>query len=362
MDLILLAIGALFVLSWRWAPNTLARDYIDHRTTMTINGFFLFLVFFSHFSSYLPAQTQLFHLSGIWLHIQRQVIVTPFLFFSGYGIMTQLIRRGHQYVDSFPVKRFFFVWFRFFVAVSLFWLVSLVMHVDYPLRKVALAYTGLVSIGNSNWYIFVVLVLYIVTYVAFKLFGKRQTLALVVTGLLILAYVVVAYRRRMVPAFYNTIFCYYAGMLYAVHKDRITRWVAGSWPRYLLTGLLLAAAFCATYLLVSRTIFGWRVLWYELMSVSFALGVTWFAMRVRVVNPLLAYMGGGAMFSLYMLQRLPMIVGSRLGLQANPIPYFLLVVVATFAISWVFEYVVNAVLGVLIHKRTAVAGIGEHKK
>ncbi|WP_262316085.1 acyltransferase family protein [Lacticaseibacillus parakribbianus] len=361
MDLILLAIGALFVLSWRWAPDTQDRDYLDHRTTMTINGFFLFLVFFSHFATYLPVQTQLFRLSGIWLHIQRQVIVTPFLFFSGYGIMTQLIRRGHRYVDSFPVRRFFFVWFRFFVAVSLFWLVAEIMHVSYPLSRIALAYTGVVSIGNSNWYIFAVLVLYILTYVAFKLFGRRQQVALAVMGLLLVGYTVVAY-QHLVPAFYNTIFCYYAGMLFAVHKDRITAAVAGSWPRYLLAGVLVAAMFAASYLLVSRTQAGWRVLWYELMSVSFALGVTWFAMRVRVVNPLLAYMGGGAMFSLYMLQRLPMIVGSKLGLSAQPIPYFLIVVVSTFAISWVFEYVVNAVLQVLIHKQTAMPGVAEHKK
>lgn len=52
MDLILVMIAVMFLGSIRLTPRP---DHLDRQTTATINGFFLLLVMFSHFITYLPS-------------------------------------------------------------------------------------------------------------------------------------------------------------------------------------------------------------------------------------------------------------------------------------------------------------------
>ena len=62
------------------------KDYLDKNMTTTINGMFVITVFFSHFLTYIE-NTNIYdqYLINI-LHFIGQLMVTSFLFYSGYGI------------------------------------------------------------------------------------------------------------------------------------------------------------------------------------------------------------------------------------------------------------------------------------
>lgn len=81
------------------------RDYIDYDGIQPIKGIFILLVFMSHFVQYVE-------LDGIWdlpyFQIRRylgQLIVVPFLFYSGYGIAESIRKKGSGYINRMPVSR-----------------------------------------------------------------------------------------------------------------------------------------------------------------------------------------------------------------------------------------------------------------
>ena len=86
-----------------------------------------------------------------------QLIVVSFLFYSGYGIMIPIIKEGSEYYLSIHTKRLFKVWYHFEIAIILFIFIVVTLGKDYNISKYMLAFTGWVSIGNSDWYVFAVL-------------------------------------------------------------------------------------------------------------------------------------------------------------------------------------------------------------
>ena len=72
---------------------------LSKEQTTCINGIFVLFVFLSHFGQY---ETMPWN----WLLLGLgQLMVAPFLFYSGYGIMEQIQRRGIVYIDGMPRKK-----------------------------------------------------------------------------------------------------------------------------------------------------------------------------------------------------------------------------------------------------------------
>ena len=62
----------------------------------------------------------------------------------------------------------------FDIAVALFLICDIILGKHYDLKTVLLAFTGWTSIGNSNWYIFAVIILYFIVLLSFTVFKKKQ--------------------------------------------------------------------------------------------------------------------------------------------------------------------------------------------
>ncbi len=85
------------------------------------------------------------------------------------------IMHKDSYVRTIP-KRTLKLLIRFDVAIVLFLIVGLMIGKHYPLQRILLSFIGWKSVGNSNWYIFVVLCLYVFTFVADTIFKNKYTL------------------------------------------------------------------------------------------------------------------------------------------------------------------------------------------
>ena len=90
-------------------------DYIGIRTTSVINGLFIWLVFMSHFTQYLPE-----YANNIIGTVMGQLVVVMFLFYSGYGIMESIKLKGVIYILNIPKKRFLGTLYKFIIAVNFF--------------------------------------------------------------------------------------------------------------------------------------------------------------------------------------------------------------------------------------------------
>ncbi|MBR3123811.1 MAG: hypothetical protein IKF42_00035, partial [Mogibacterium sp.] len=149
-------------------PGEFNTDYLDKKNTTAVNGIFVVLVLFSHYVQYadfegpfdMPYLTLRQHLG--------QMVVATFLFYSGYGMMEAIRRKGDGYVRKI-LSKFWQLLFRFDLAVLLYLAVNQILDIHFPLREVLLAFTTWTVIGNSNWYITAVLILYVIMYISFRI-------------------------------------------------------------------------------------------------------------------------------------------------------------------------------------------------
>lgn len=141
-------------------------EYVDKNTTTAVNGIFVILVVFSHYAQYA-------NFEGIYdtpylvlrEHLNQMVVAT-FLFYSGYGMMEAFRKQAQGYLKKIPSK-FFTLLLRFDIAVCLFGILGtgLDLGIDYNLKRILLSFIGWDNLGNSNWYIFVILMIYIYIYI-----------------------------------------------------------------------------------------------------------------------------------------------------------------------------------------------------
>lgn len=145
-------------------------NYLEISRTNSIKGIFILLVFLSHARNYISAYAEYSQnpLNGIYDIFQNhlgQGVVIMFLFYSGYGVMESIKKKGTNYINAIPKKRFAKTLINFDIAVIIFILLNLCLSTlkNYTIPKVLLSFIGWESVGNSNWYIFAMLVMYLIT-------------------------------------------------------------------------------------------------------------------------------------------------------------------------------------------------------
>lgn len=336
MNLILLAVLLLGI--WGIRPR---RDnaHLSKEQTGAVNGFFVLLVFLRHTVDYitLGPWDALFGKVNAQLD---QLIVVPFLFYSGYGIMRSIRTKGHPYVASIPWNRFFRVWYHFAIAVALYLILGLCIGKDYGVMRIVLSFTGWDSIGNSNWYIFATFCMYLFTWISFSLFRRNYTLAAISLAGMSALYILILRQWKGIW-WYDTALVYPAGLFYGLFQERIEGFLNKKRCLPLLAAALCAGAFVLCFFLQSSLIAR------EGMAVFFALTVLSVTMLLRFGNPVLAFLGKYT-FEIYILQRIPMILLRNC--FSNQYIYLAVACCATLVLAVLFRRLLERTDGWLYHK------------
>lgn len=197
-------------------------EYVTRERTATINGIFIWLVFLSHISGYmrgtLPAADAYFLRHSVG-HI-GQCVVATFFFFSGYGIMTSLRKKGTEYAASLLTNRLLFLVFHMSIAVLLFTVVQYIFGKSIPLSQIALSAVGWDSVGNSNWFIFITLLSYVFISFAYLIFHKASNITVVACVTLFFALSIPLLKHKG-GWWVDTCLCIPAGMLFCIIRNRI---------------------------------------------------------------------------------------------------------------------------------------------
>ena len=306
-------------------------QYLTKDATLPVKGFFVLLVFYRHFKACLTYTGSATDLIFLRLdHVSGQLIVTMFLFYSGYGIYESIKKKGREYVSHFPVRRFLPVWVGYAACVTVYLVANLILGREMELKSVLRAYACLGGIDNPSWYICVTLILYVLVFLCFLGFADREDrggkLALTVFTFATLAVAVVLFFWRS-DKYYNTIFCFVTGMWYSYYKDRIDGVLR---KRY---WMILGAAACLAVI----TWFPAMKLapFYCVHSTIFSLFVVFMTVKLRTGSKVLTFLGNHV-FSMYMLQRLPMVVLK--GHIPNGFLYFVISFAITVAMALVYDY------------------------
>lgn len=201
--------------------------YLSYDMTNAVKGIFILLVFMRHANQYILGSGYDFNSYGdaLLLNINSclgQSIVTLFLFYSGYGVMESIKKKGDEYITSFPRKRVLSLLINFDIAVLLYVFVVVLLNNHVTVKQCILSLFAWESVGNSNWYIFVIQICYISTWLVFYI--SRKTLSNSINYKTISALIVLLLATMVCLSYckeeywYDTILCYGAGCLFSLKR------------------------------------------------------------------------------------------------------------------------------------------------
>lgn len=330
--------------------NKFVEDYISKKNTTAIKGIFVILIVFSH-------ATQYINLSGPYdppyvslkSHLD-QMVVSMFLFYSGYGIMESIYKKGFSYIKSFPVKRCLKVLINFDIAVLLYLLLNSLLGQSYSLETILFSMIGWKSVGNSNWYIFAVLVLYIFTFAAFYLLKFRSSRLFYYYGTCILTFfslcLVYFEMKAGQPTWcYNTIILYSMGCWYSLLKNKIEPFVQKNDYTYTFSVIVVLTI----YMISFQYRWDYGIEGYTIWAIAFTALVLLFTMKFTCTGHILNWFGDHV-FSIYMMQRIPMILLNYMGIsKSHKYMFIVMCFLITIFIAQIFDYLTDKIWKSLAH-------------
>ena len=344
MALFYLLLSLLVVSRLRVQSQGFYTDYLSVETTNAVKGVFIALVFIKHATPYICNSNYVFDdsfWSRLFLFVDMEVgqwIVAMFLFYSGYGVMTSIQNKGDRYVSSIPSKRILSTLINFDIAVALFVIVSLLFHHTYSLKDYLLSFIGWESVGNSNWYIFVIMLCYLITYICLKVdvstenqysYSRRIVISF---SLLTVSVLVLSYLK---PSWwYDTMLCFGMGMFYSVWRERIEVILKRYyWP-------ILSALFLLL-ICIGNIPYSVKGFVYNVYCIVFCLLVLMLTMKFKINNSSLIWAGKN-LFPLYIYQRVPMIILSSICggtiVSSYPVIYTFACLLITLLFAYFYRY------------------------
>lgn len=317
-------------------------NYLALDRTNAIKGLFILLVFLSHARNCISTLPQyssdpLNSFYDLFQDHLGQGVVVMFLFYSGYGVMESIKKKGSDYIHTFPKNRFAKTLLHFDIAVLLFVILDLCLGTlkDYSVLHVLLSFTGWESIGNSNWYIFAILILYLITYFAFKIFKNKTSKAVWLVTVLTVVYITVLALVGKDAWWFDTVLLYPLGMWYSVGKDKIETFVRKKPINYFALLILCCTVFIVSHLLSSN------IICYEISLVALCAVIVVVTIKVDINNKILEFFGKH-LFEIYILMRIPMIVLLHFE-ETNSYLFVAISFVVTLLISVLFKKFFNIV-------------------
>lgn len=321
--------------------------YMSRERTCMVNGFFIWVVFISHMNGY---NVDVWIGDKAVLKCVRQLgqcCVATFFFYSGYGIMVSLKRK--EYIKQLVLNRLPTLTMYMTMAVCTFWLVQSLYGNKFPIRQILLSCVGWNSIGNSNWFIFVTLIAYLIiaaSWVVAHRIGKLAVVALAAVFFVCLIAMLRCYKGYW---WYDTCLCIPAGMIFCLTRERIEQTIHKCKLPAWIPGILAIPISLVMYHHLGR----WPYL-NNISAILFAFGVTLVFSCVSLERTpwFLCWCGGVGLFFLYIFQRIPMLIGARAGWNAEfPFIYQLFCVVVTLFIAWCTCKIFPMISGTILNKR-----------
>ena len=329
MVLYIICLSGLIILGSKFRNNNIA---LSRQQTTSIKGIFIVCVFLSHAKVYCNLiDSGLDHYYISFFSHLGQLMVSPFLLYSGYGIMESYTNK-QDYKVYFLRNRIIKTLLHFDIALLLYVALNFVLSIKYPIKNYLLCWSGFENIGNSNWYIFDILVLYCISYVSMIITRKKMPYIFFFFSMGGVCFsIIVLHVIGRDTWWYDTLLCYPLGMIVSLVKSKglTIRFLERHW--YFLS----LGAFLVVFLLLYK--FG-NTLAYSLSACAFCIVIILLSYKIEINSFVLRWFGDN-LFYIYILQRIPMIVLSQFGIDQMPLLFTGASLVMTCILSILFGYV-----------------------
>lgn len=318
-------------------------EWLSHDKTSYLNSFFITAVFFSHIGQ-CGLDLCSAEIYAYRILIPGQLIVTTFFFFSGYGLMSNILKQGDSYVRSLILTRLPKLLLHFTIAVLLFVLIGSILGRTYTLERIALSLIGWESVGNSNWFIFMTLLCYLLMWGAFRLTSARRAVIGTMFFIMMLCAANVVINHFKALFWVDTVLCMPAGMILCLMKQRIALLMQIRYLPPLVMGILLASLGYVVHIYAPGIGFHFHFpIWMAASagSIMYVLGLTlaYGCISFKRIPKALVWVGGAGLFPLYIFQRIPMMVGKHYLINSwSATVYIIICMVATIGLAIIASY------------------------
>lgn len=131
---------------------------------------------------------------------------------------------------------------------------------------------------------------------------------------------------------YNTLICYPFGLTYSLYKEYINKIIFNN-NKYIILLLTVLCSF-----LLFKKAENTNTIYYSLSSILFVSCILLFSVKINLKSPILKWCGEN-LFWLYILQRLPMLVLSKIGYANHAYRFALISFVATIILTYIYSKV-----------------------
>ncbi len=253
------------------------------------------------------------------------LIVGVFFFLSGYGLLYSL-KTKPDYLRGFLKKRLGALLLPVGVYCLLFLTVFALVYYE---QGMSVTEVGISLITSINWYIWEIMGLYFLFYIAYKYMDRNKaTLFILLISIVI---IVSCYLARVGNPWYGSTLCFPLGLYAGEYKDSFLKWFRN---RAVIKGLILAAilgaGIIAFFILPERSVMG-AIISRNVASLSFVLLLFIVLQKVVIGNRVSDFLGRIS-YEIFLIH--PLVIGvlhSDLVYINNAILYTGSVILLTFA-------------------------------
>ena len=315
-------------------------NYMSINTTTCIKGIFVFFILLSHSMQYVNYNNKIDILYTLFQNKMGQLIVCMFLFYSGYGIYESIKKKGQSYIKRLPKDRILKLLIHFDIALVFYYILSLIIGTKYGFKQIVLSLIGWDSLGNSNWFIFAILVCYFISYLCFSLIKKDRISIAFVTAFSV-AYILLM--RQFKPTFwFDTILCFPLGMIFSYCREWIERKFLNN---NIIYYILLTLTSCVFFFFLKYQ----NIYTLLLNSMVFSILIVLITFKIDINNKILLWLGKNV-FNIYILQRIPMTLLSHF-FNFPSYVFVLLAFIIVVIISIMFDKLLSFVDSIFFKKK-----------
>ena len=336
----------LVFIPWGVHGKSFNEDYMSRDSTTAIKGILTTFVPIAHFVQNSFTGTHPLDYAYIaFKDFVDQLPIVIIFFYSAYGIMESIKKKGFDYTTKIPVNRILKTLIIYDVAQLILLAVNTYKGIHYSLSDTILAFTGWRAIGSDNWFIFLLFVFYFITWVAFRMYRENYVKAAWVVTLGSFAFIAFLIKFNKDPFWYNTLLTYCLGIWFSLYKEKIQSWLFNN-KHYFITLILCIAAFIYLWVIVGGTMHYNQVV-YEICSILYLSIVVLLTMKINVTNPALKFLGKH-MFGVYLMHRAVLVMMPPVFVYVYPHLSFVIFFILTLLAAWLFDTLTGKLTKALI--------------
>ena len=306
------------------------KSYCSYSQTQAIKGIFVITIFFSHFCSYVKLNQWYDTPMQEYCIFLGQLMVVPFLFYSGFGIFESVKSKGVNYIKALPKQRILKTLLHFDFAVILFLIFDLIIGRSVGVFDFLLSLTAWESIGNSNWFIFAILCAYTFAFMGLFLFKGKLKHSLIFIIAMSLVYIAIVSRYKA-SYWFDTILAFPAGSAFSLYKEKFDSFLHN---KFIILGSGILCFF--VLLFTKHPAFPNSFINSQIALLAFSATIVFLSMLMHINSKILNWFGTNV-FGIYILQRIPMNLFSHTHLnEYNIYLFFFISFTCTLILSVLF--------------------------